>query len=180
MLMDDLKDKALKPIARLARTLLPEDPNLADRVKDAKLNSYGGVIMFARNLIERAEPNKAKFVEAGLKENFLDSLRADVAKFQKVLEEKDLSFRLRSGATAALEKELVRARRLVRVIDAMLTAEWKESNPNLLAQWKTVSRFPSSAQEEASAPVVTPMKSVAGGSGTASGGGDVSPDRHVV
>jgi hypothetical protein len=31
MLMDDLKDKALAPIARLARTLLPEDPNLADR-----------------------------------------------------------------------------------------------------------------------------------------------------
>jgi hypothetical protein len=61
MLMDDLKNKALRPIARLARTLLPEDPNLADRAKDAKLNSSRGVIMFARNLLERAEPNKAKF-----------------------------------------------------------------------------------------------------------------------
>jgi hypothetical protein len=54
--------------------------------------------MFARNLIERAEPNKAKFVDAGLKENFLDSLRADVTKFQKVLEEKDLSFQVATGA----------------------------------------------------------------------------------
>jgi hypothetical protein len=174
-LVRNLKRKAIQPIARLANGLLPEDPKLAEPILMEDLGSYEAVITVALNLAERAEPHKAKFVDAGLKADFIENLRADVAKLQNVLKERDEHLNLRIGATAAVEAEYARGKELVRVLDVMFRAEW-ENNPEMLARWESVTRFPSAGSSGESTEEDTSTQPVDGGSAPAPGpaAGDTS------
>jgi hypothetical protein len=177
----DLKRKGIQPISGLAVRLLPSDPQLAEPITMRELGSFEGVVRYALNLAERVEPFTPKFVEAGLKENFIEVLRTDVAKIQGVMHERDEHLRRRIGATAALEKEYALGKERVRILGTMLRAEW-ENNPELLAQWEAVTRFPSSGkgESEEETPTESPNGTPAAAPETPVTGGNTSPDSRAA
>jgi hypothetical protein len=182
VLTRDVKRKGIQPITQLALGLLPSDPKLAESITMRDLGSFEGVVRYALNLAERVGPFEAKFVEAGLKEGFIDTLRADVAKLQGVLKERDEHLRRRIGATAALEEEYARGKDRLRILGTMLRAEW-ENNPELLAQWEAVSRLPRPARGddvEGETPTEVPVGTPAPAPETPVTGGDTSADSRAA
>jgi hypothetical protein len=150
-----LKRGYIQPMARLAKAASPEDPE----IKMADLVTYHDVIVAGKTLAEQAERNKARFVELGMREDFVDRLKTAITELEKTIALRDENLVARAKATAAIEEEFARAKSIVRVLDAMAESEWEDS-PQKLAEWRTASRFAQPAKGEVasgngSAPAVT-------------------------
>jgi hypothetical protein len=140
-LIVELRSAYIQPIVRLGKRIVTQDPEFQAVVKISELTTYEATIVTATSLVERVAPFKAQFVAAGFNDNFLEVLSAKVAELRTTLAERAEHVGLRVRARAALESDYARAKELVRILGAMLRSAWK-SNPDLLAQWKAVSRFP--------------------------------------
>jgi hypothetical protein len=136
-----LREKRIRPIVRLAKVLLRDDPERADAFRMSESKSYEEAMVAGLSLADRVEQYKATFVAAGLKEDFIDQLRSAVEDVRAALAEKAEFKSRRVRATAAIEEKYDRARDLVRYIDAVLVSEL-ENDPVKLAEWRSVSKFP--------------------------------------
>jgi hypothetical protein len=155
----------LRPIAQLGVVLFKRDPIMREAFSIPQVQDYEGLIAAALMMAERASLHKARFVEKGFHDDFLERLRGAVGELRAALDQRSEQFGRRSAATAGLKEEYGRGRDLVRLIDTMVTPIW-ESSPSKLAQWRTMSRFIRLSVETAAtpavpvaAPIVTPVVS---------------------
>jgi hypothetical protein len=126
-----LRREAMHPIARLAVLLFP---------RGSSERSYDSLIAAAAGFAGRAAEHKAKFIEAGLSEDFVERLQATAGELRKALDEKAKNYGRRIAATEGAEVEYARGRKIVRYLDTMVTPIW-EVTPARLKEWKGLSRF---------------------------------------
>ena len=99
-----------------------------------------------------AQKNAPVFIAAGLPEDFASQLKGAADAVIDARQQRSLSRADRHVATKALKDKLSSARKLVRVLDAMVKTAIR-SDPTLLPGWnqvKRVSRIPGSGPASAS------------------------------
>lgn len=136
-----------RPVARQAKLLFPMNMELrASLTVPSKSMSYEAIIGYVTGFANRVEEHKAKFVAAGLAEDFVERLRGQIAVLEKTLAEKAEQYGRRSTATSSALLEFARARDIVRTADSMVSPLL--AGTGRLAGWKTVSRFVREAPTE--------------------------------
>lgn len=171
----------VRPVARMGKLLFPTDATLRTELKVPKAPvSYQQLIAVAGGIAARAEVHKAKFVEAGFAEDFLEKMRATADALSAALQEKAAHLSRRAGATSGLVLEFGRSREMVRMLDDMVSPLLEGTKR--LAAWRSVSRFTRTKREEAEAqeegPVAkgsTPVPST-----PAATADNTSPDTHAA
>jgi hypothetical protein len=172
----------VRPVARMGKLLFPADAALRAELKVPKAPiSYQVLIAVAEGIATRVEVHKAKFVEAGFAEDFIDKMRATSKALDTALKEKAGHVSRRAGATSGLVLEFRRSREMVRMFDDMVVP-LLEGTPRLAA-WKAVSRFVRQAkreEEEAQAESPVTSSSTPVPSTPAATADNTSPDTHAA
>ena len=147
----------MAPIARMARADLPPTPEV-DALRMPRPNwSAERLAAAAHGMAEAATPFAPELVAAGLRSDFIDRLTAAADAMVQALSDRAQNRGRLSGATKGLATTLVSARRLVGVIDALVTSTLVD-DPALLAHWNGVKRVRRVPQSDAAAPpVVLPL-----------------------
>ncbi len=147
-LAQSLRVELMRPIARMAQTLFPDDPDLRHSLVLPRSTSYEKTIAGALALAGRVDEHKDRFIAVGFSPDFVDRLRKGVVDLRAQLDLKGQHYGKRSASSAGLLDELGRARDLVRMLDDMVSAGLK-ATPDRLAEWRTLSRFARRAKVEA-------------------------------
>jgi hypothetical protein len=177
-----LQFELMRPVVRMGKLLFPSDATLPAQLKLPRGTiGYQALIAVALGIADRVEPHKAKFVEAGFAEDFVDTMRSTVAALNEALEAKAALVGRRAGATSGLVLEFRRSREMVRLLDDMVAPLLVGTQR--LAAWKSVSRFARRGKrdetvepgEGAVVPSATPVRSV-----PAVTPDNASPDRHAA
>lgn len=145
----------LRPVVRGAKALFPEDPALLAAFRVPRVRDYQGTLAAAEAMAQTASAHRARFVEVGLPEDFIERLQQAAVDLRAAIDGHAQEFGKRSASTAGLRKEYTRGRDLVRMLDAMV-APRLAGTPDRLAEWRTISRFerrPVSPAEPVESPV---------------------------
>jgi hypothetical protein len=161
-----LIDAHIKPILALAKIVLRDNPEFRSGLRSDVWKSYEGALFVANALAERLEPFKATFVQAGMRENFVEEMRSSADQLEATLATKAHHVAQRSNATTALAQHYARGRDLVRFIDAMVKSRLAGS-PEKLSEWRSLTRFAQPAKSSASTDGGTPAVTPVSGGGTA-------------
>jgi hypothetical protein len=135
-----LQAELMRPIARMAQSLFPDDGDLRQALEMPQVKGYEKLIAASLAMAGRANEHKDRFVAAGFSEDFLDRLRKGAADLRTALDEKGAHYGKRSAASAGMLEELARGKDLVRVLDDMVSPGLR-ATPDRLAEWRTLSRF---------------------------------------
>jgi hypothetical protein len=135
-----LRIELMRPIARMAQLLFTDNAELQHALAMPESRSYEKLIAAALAMAGQADEHKDRFVAAGFGEDFVDPLRLGAAELRTALDTKAVHYGKRSAATAGMIEELRRSKRLVRVLDDLVSPGLR-STPDRLAQWRTLSRF---------------------------------------
>ena len=135
-----LRSDLMRPIARLARSLFPDDAELRRALVMPKSKDYERLITAAQAMATTAEANKARFIDAGFKEDFIETLRKGAADLRAARDEKGTHFGKRVGATAGQINEVARCKDLIRLLDDLVQPALR-GTPDRLAEWRALSRF---------------------------------------
>jgi hypothetical protein len=123
-------------IARLERAALPvltpfRIPNARPTAERLAAAAYG--------MAEAAAEYSTVFVAAGLPDDFIERLTAAADAMLASLDDRTQSRGARGGATQGLKTRLAEGRRIVAVLDALVTTALRD-DPALLASWNVVKR----------------------------------------
>ncbi len=135
-----LRKEYLRPIARLARSLFPDDTALQAGFQLPRRKDAEGLLQAAGGIAERAAEHKERFIAKGLSPDFVERLRRATEQYRDAIVGRGLDVGRRSAASAGLIVDLARGREVVRLIDDML-APRLASQPELLAEWRSITRF---------------------------------------
>jgi hypothetical protein len=139
VLMTELVRDHMAPIARIAQADLPHIPEIeAFRLPRNNLSTER-LAAAAHGMAQQAAPYADHFVKAGLPLDFIERLTAAADAMVQAVNDRAQSRGRRSGATKGLKATLTTARKLVQVMDAMVTSKLA-GDPALLASWKQVKR----------------------------------------
>ena len=135
-----LRKQYLRPIAKVAAASLGSVPEIASlRLPSDRL--VGSELVDAANaMANAAEPHAEVFIEAGLRPDFLDGLRAMTQAMQTSLSGRADHVIRRRGSTIALRAGVASGRRALRLLDAVIEQQMPD-NAQLLAEWKAVKRI---------------------------------------
>jgi hypothetical protein len=133
-----LRDQ-LEAVARTARAMSFETPELAARFRLPRGNNDQSLLDTARSFRANATPLKAEFVSHEMPADFLEELAAAVADFESAVTEQNTSRVARSAATAAVEEATARGSALVRQLDAVVRNKLRDDAARLAA-WEAASR----------------------------------------
>lgn len=167
----------LRPIARIASVVFADDDSAARAgFRLPRRRGAEELLQAADAFIEQCVQHEARFVAGGLAPDFVQRLRTATAAYRTAITAQGLVIGRRVAATTGMEYLLVRAREQLRVIDAMLTPELT-SQPVMLAEWRSVSRFVRRGAE----PIVTESDSApADGAGSPAAGAGIVPVRPLA
>jgi hypothetical protein len=135
-----LRMNLMRPLARMAQTLFPDEPDVRQALSLQKARGYEHLIAAALAMAGQAAERKDRFIAAGLADDFVDRLRNSAADLRAALDEKGTHYGKRSAATAGMLDEMARGKDLIRLLDDMVTPVL-EKTPDRLAEWRTMSRF---------------------------------------
>lgn len=129
----------MQPISRVAREVFgTTGMDRAFRMpKNARVNQP--LIAAAGAMAEAAEKEKDVFVKHGLPQDFIEQLQASATALDTARNAKTVSARRRITATAAVQDQLQRGRKAVRLLDAILKPRLAK-DPELLAAWRSAKR----------------------------------------
>ena len=151
-----LRREHIKPIVRLAQLKVPEIAQLESvRVPPARSNSTS-LVVHALALADVVTPYYAELHAAGLAADFIDSLRAAADRVLGAVGGKGGHLRKQVGATDAIDKAVIAARRVVNAVDALVRASLGE-NDQLIGEWSKVVRTIRSALDTAAPATVQPV-----------------------
>ena len=176
-----LRDQHMRPIAEIAQALLPDEPDISPlRLSGRKLDAQG-LVNTARGMAEAAAAHSAVFVEHGRPAEFLQALTAAAEDLRKALDERGNIRSARIGSTKAVAAEVVRGRKAVRLLNAVIRPVILE-NPKLLGEWNSACRIGRPRRGGAKAPATaapsttpTPAMLPAATATNAPGEGGVTP-----
>jgi len=130
----------MAPIATVARALRGTVPGIGVLVSLPKGNgNTTEIIAAATAMAEKAEIYKAVLVESGLPADFIEQLKAAAAALKTSFDDRGLARASRVAATRGVESELELGRRVVSIIDAVVTGLIR-SQPAKLAEWQQLKR----------------------------------------
>ncbi len=135
-----LEHEHLRPIGRLARTLLADVPGVERTLRMPRPRTHPERLLAAAGaMAELAEAHAQRFTDAGLPAAFLTELRAAAEALRASIGTRATSRQRGVGATAAVKPELAAGMRAVAQLDAMVTLLFKR-DPQLVAEWRAASR----------------------------------------
>ncbi|HNV77574.1 MAG TPA: hypothetical protein PKH96_23030 [Gemmatimonadaceae bacterium] len=156
-----LRNEYLRPISRLARSIFPNDRTLQAGFRLPRSRESEGLLQTAGGIAERAEEHKEHFIAKGLAPDFVERLRAATVTYRDAIVARGLDLGRRSAASAGLLSDIARGRELVRLIDDML-APRLASQRDLLAEWRTITRFVRQGGSGAAEPAAATPATTAG------------------
>lgn len=143
----ELRREYLRPIAQVGRRLFAKDAELRQAFVLPKSRDDATLMQTANAFAERVEEFKDKFIARGLAVDLVDRLRKATITFRDIDTSRSLDLARRAAASKGMRAELSQGRDLVRLLDLML-APRLESQPEKLAEWRTIARFVRSATLE--------------------------------
>jgi hypothetical protein len=160
-LRNALLTEHLQPISRVAREVFGATgmdrafrlPRTGTRVNQTLLAAAGA-------MAEAAQRERDVFLRHGLAQDFIERLRAAATTLAEARDAKTESARRRTTATAAMNDQLKRGRKAVRLLDAILKPRLAR-DPELLAAWRSAKHVrPTTAPTTADEPLamVSPVK----------------------
>jgi hypothetical protein len=127
----------LEAISRTARAMAEEIPGLEDKFRLPRGNANDQtLIAAARAFAKDALSLKAKFIEYGLAEDFIEDLNEDVADFEVAVNAQAAGLRQQVTATAAIDEVIERGMKIIRRLDAIVPNTFRD-NPAKLAAWQS-------------------------------------------
>jgi hypothetical protein len=159
----------MNPIAKIARAELPRTPAIEPLKMPPGNVSAQRLASLAQGMADTAVQYTDVFVGQGLPADFAQQLLTARDGMLESVTGRNQSLAKRRGATQALKQRLSRARRVVAVLDAMVTPALADE-PALLASWKTIKRVRKTAGGGASVNVAAPVASTAPAAATAPAG----------
>lgn len=130
----------MAPTAQVARALRGTVPGIGVLSLLPKGNVSPSEIVTAANaMAQKAELYKDVLVESGLQTDFIDQLKGAAAALKASIDGRGLARASRAAATRGVESELALGRRVVKIIDAVVTRQLR-SEPAKLAEWKQLKR----------------------------------------
>lgn len=133
-----LRDQ-LEAVARTARAMSFETPELAARFRLPRGNNDQSLLGTARSFHTNAAPLKADFARHELPADFLEALARAIADFESAVTEQNTGRAARSAAVAAVEDATARGSALARQLDALVRNKF-DGDPARLAAWDAASR----------------------------------------
>jgi hypothetical protein len=131
----------LSRLNRTARVVGADDPELKERFRLAEGNPNAQELLSnARSFLADAAPHKARFVEYGLADDFLDTLEAQIAAFEHSATQQNTGASARKANNAAIESALDALDAEVERLDAILRNTFAD-DPTRLAAWESARRM---------------------------------------
>lgn len=125
----------LLAIARTARSLVRENPDLGDKFRLRGSLADPDLVAHARAFIQYAEPWRSQFVAYALPENFLEDLASDIANFESATEMKSTAIGNRSAAFRSLAQLGNQGRDVVASLDVVVRNIFR-GDRLILAAWE--------------------------------------------
>ena len=153
----------MTPIAKVARALVGNVPGIGVLSLPKGNIKTSELITAATAMAEKAEIYKDVLLESGLPTDFIDRLKTASAALKGSIDGRGLARASRVAATQGVQSELALGRRIVSILDAVVTGLIR-SEPVKLAEWQqlkrvvvkgSVVRTPAGAVDAPSKPVAT-------------------------
>jgi hypothetical protein len=137
-----LRDKHLKPIVRMSRTMKLEinGTNITFVLPDFRVN-LERLAQAADAMVTALKVVGPQFVARGFAADFVEQLSTATKALRDAVDQRSAQFSRRTGATAAMEEQESRLVQLVRVIDPLVRPVI-QNNAELLATWSNVVALP--------------------------------------
>ena len=134
-----LRRQHIRPIVKVAKLTMPGIAQLdALRVPPEGSNNTE-LVTAALAIGDVVAPHHAELVAAGLPGDFLDGLRTAADGLLGAIAVKGGHFRQQVGATGAIDKTVIKSRRVVTAVDALTRAAVAEDDP-ILKEWMNIVR----------------------------------------
>lgn len=134
-LRETLRFVHMRPIADIARTALAGAPDIVQlrlpptEMKDARLIEAGTA------MATRSAPYKDTFTAYGMPDDFVEQLQAATEAVRKAVADRAAARNTLVFATTDLEYQLMLGRNALRVVDSLVVAQLRSTNPVLIAAW---------------------------------------------
>jgi hypothetical protein len=138
-LRDDLVAYHMRPIAKVARALRGTVPGIGVLSVPKGNVSTPAIGAAATAMAEKAAVYKSVLIESGLRADFVEQLTAAAAALKASIDGRGLARASRAAATQGVQSELAFGRRLVAILDAVVTGLTR-SEPAKLAEWEQLKR----------------------------------------
>jgi hypothetical protein len=129
----------MAPIVKVARALRGTVPGIGVLSMPKGNVPTTVIIAAAAAMAQKAEIYKDVLVESGLPADFIGQLRGAAAALKASFDARGLARASRVAATRGVENELALGRRVVGIIDAIITRQIR-SQPATLAEWEQLKR----------------------------------------
>lgn len=139
-LRQGLKQNHLRPIARVAEARLRKDPDFVALRMPAGNSTSRRLIAAAGAMAKAAANHAPTFVSAGLQADFLVKLQEATDALSASLADRGHMATTGTAATKGLDAEATRARKALKVLDALVMSIIADDDA-LLAQWMSAKRF---------------------------------------
>lgn len=139
-LAGQFRRKYLRPVVEIVQAKLPDETELLSEVKLPRgYVSSTSLAAKGHAMASAVAPFAQIFTDAGLPADFLAQLGAAADELTGAVSKKGNHRANRRGATDGLDKSVQKARKAVRVLDAMLRAELPLDEP-LVTEWREAVR----------------------------------------
>ncbi len=139
-------------VARVARADLPTTPEFKALRLPRGRPAPERLKAAAAGMAQVAAEHVAVFTAAGLPNDFVAQLTAAAQAVLDAVDDRKLTSGKRSGATAGLARQVAEGKRVLAILDALVTRALRDNAP-LLANWKSVIRVPRTATTVSATPV---------------------------
>jgi hypothetical protein len=129
----------MAPIAKVARALRGTVPGIGVLMMPRKNVSTPELITAAAAMAQKAEIYKQVLLESGLPADFIEQMTAAAASLKAGFDGRGLARASQVAATRGVGSELALGRRVVSIIDAVVTRQLR-SEPAKLAEWEQLKR----------------------------------------
>lgn len=145
-LQQELRLRHMRPIAALAEAVLPtlaatpgSGEEVALQMPSSKLDALT-LVSAAGAMAAAAAPHRATFVQRGLPADFVEQLQTAAGALDAAMTTRSEHAARRAGATAGVAADLERGRRVIRLLDALVTSQL-QGDAVRLAEWRSVKRI---------------------------------------
>ena len=136
-----LRKDHMAPIAEVAKQKLRDVPEFHALVMPAATSSSARLAAHAAAMADAAKAHEQVFKDAGLPDDFIDSLATVADEVSKSIDDRKQHSSKRSGATAGLLAEEKRGRSMLKLINSLVMPRLR-NNDALLGEWKAAKRVP--------------------------------------
>src|SRR6266568_4812300 len=139
-LLEDIRDDHMLPISQFAASRIEAPAGLARALRvPHKRNAVRKTLAAAHGIANVAARHAEWFMAEGIGRDFLAKYREALADVDRVSAERDTLRRRQVEAGAAIQVELLKGKRAVLALNAVLRRDLKKE-PELLATWRTIKR----------------------------------------